>query len=363
MAAAAELEAGAGLPKGKVSAEASVSEVGTAERELARTGYVRLSVNIGRTNQAIQKICRRIDGRVWILVDEWSSVPEKLQPYLADFFRRTLFTIQNVSVQIAAIEHRASFRIGAGAETIGIELGSDAFADVNLDDVFVYENNPDSAVQFFREMLFRHLTVSSRPGELVPADAAMLVREAFTQEPAFAELVRSCEGVPRDFINIIQITATRAKEDKISMPIIRSSAKDWYERDKAAFLDSDEECRELLHWIIDIVIGDRRARAFLVPVTERHERLERLFDERLLHIARRSYSAKDSPGVRYRVWKVDYGCYVDLMQTNRAPTGFLVEGFEAEHRPDIPVPEDDYRAVRRAILELSEFDRGERRRQ
>jgi hypothetical protein len=84
--------------------------------------------------------------------------------------------------------------------------------------------------------------------------------------------------------------------------------------------------------------------------------IEFLFDERMLHIARRSYSAKDEPGVRYRVWKVDYGCYVDLINTTNAPTGFLFENSEISDAGEIEVPEDDYRAVRRAVLDLNEFE-------
>jgi hypothetical protein len=78
----------------------------------------------------------------------------------------------------------------------------------------------------------------------------------------------------------------------------------------------------LLHWIITKAIGDRKAKAFMVRSDTRDEILDRLFDERILHIAKKSYSTKQEAGTRYTVWKIDYGCYVDLINTSRAPTGF-----------------------------------------
>ena len=121
-------------------------------------------------------------------------------------------------------------------------------------------------------------------------------------------------------------------------------------------MNSNEKADELLHWIIDRVIGARKAKAFLVKTDLGNDVLERLFDERILHIAWKSYSTKEEPGVRYKVWKLDYGCYVDLINTSRAPTGFLVEGMDGPQDGGIPVPEDDLRAIRRAVLDLSEFE-------
>ena len=39
----------------------------------------------------------------WILLDEWSTVPGDIQPYLADLVRRAMFSVPNISVKIAAI--------------------------------------------------------------------------------------------------------------------------------------------------------------------------------------------------------------------------------------------------------------------
>jgi hypothetical protein len=206
-------------------------------------------------------------------------------------------------------------------------------------------------------MLFKHILAVADDGNCPIQSSSELIRKGFTQEPTFRELVKACEGVPRDAINILQIAATRAQQELISIPHVRESAKDWYERDKAANIEGNPNSNKLLQWIIGKVIGDRKAKAFLVRSDVRNDILEHLFDERVLHIARRTYSAKDEPGVRYRVWKIDYGCYVDLINTSRSPTGFLIDNVDLGDEEAFVVPDDDFRAIRRAVLDLGEFEK------
>lgn len=102
----------------------------------------------------------------------------------------------------------------------------------------------------------------------------------------------------------------------------------------------------LLAFIVDEVIGKRRARAFLYSSNLKHELIERLFDNRLLHVLKRNISSHDAPGERFDVYKIDYGCYVDLINTTKAPEGLFV----ANDDEIVEVPKDDYRSIRRAIL-------------
>jgi hypothetical protein len=114
------------------------------------------------------------------------------------------------------------------------------------------------------------------------------------------------------------------------------------------------EAEELLHWIMDDVIAHRRARAFLLLSNTRDPLIDALFDARLLHVIKKSISGHDEPGTRYDVYKLDYGCYVDLLATTRAPDKLL----DLDDRgASVSVPSDDYRAIRRAILDLQKFQR------
>jgi hypothetical protein len=119
-----------------------------------------------------------------------------------------------------------------------------------------------------------------------------------------------------------------------------------YQRDKASVIRGSEKLSDILMIVINEVIGARRARAFLFPSNVTDEAIEELFDARLLHILKKNVSSNDQPGKRFDVFKIDYGCYVDLINTNREPRAL----FEANDGELIEVPKDDYRSIRRAIL-------------
>jgi hypothetical protein len=344
----------------KTSAEAEASAKASSEDEIEyeviSKGVPKLSVNMGEANRILNDLAEASGTRIWLLLDEWSSLPEVLQPFLADFVRRAILPVQAITVQIAAIEFRSKFRIDFNDMRVGLELGSDITADINLDDYFVYDVNAKTATEFFKDLLFKHLKAFAGHKGLLEKSGDEVISAVFSQDRVFSELVRASERVARDFINILQLAAMRADQSKLSMNEIRSASKDWYERDKQRNLDTMPRARALLDWIRDSVIEGRKARAFLLGMNANDDGIEFLFDERLLHIAKRSYSAQDEPGVRYRVWKVDFGCYVDLVTTAKNPDGFLGDGVGISGAGDIDVPEDDYRAVRRAILNLDEFN-------
>ena len=284
----------------------------------------------------------------------------ELQPYLADFIRRCIFPVNGITTKIGAIEHRSKFRVPSNnGGYVGIELGADATADINLDDFMVFDNDAERAKDFFREFLFKHFraAVETDDGDL-PRSKEELVRQGFTQSNAFDEFVRAIEGVPRDAINIIVLAAQKALDDRISVPHLRAAANTWYQRDKQSAVASADDALHLLRWIIDRVIGERRARAFLLLSDARHSLIDSLFDSRVLHILKRNISAHDQPGIRYDVYKLDFGCYIDLVATARAPEGLLpLDSSDDDSAQFVEVPPDDYRSIRRAILNLDDFGR------
>jgi hypothetical protein len=248
--------------------------------------------------------------------------------------------------------------LGSSDDYTGIEIGADASADVDLDDFMVFDNNSDRATRFFRELIYKHYSADDVGGPAFEtADA--FVAAAFTQINAFEDFVKAAEGVPRDSFNILMIAAQRNIAERISIPAIRVAARTWYQRDKESSIKADSRSQDLLHWVIDEVIAHRRARAFLLLSNTRHPLIDALFDARLLHIIKKSISANDQPGVRYDAYKLDYGCYVDLLATSKAPE-LLFAADDDETAASIVVPPDDYRAIRRAILELETFEHSHR---
>jgi hypothetical protein len=351
-AASVELTDSSG--KATLSRESAVEIEGATISGTRRTGVARYHIKFGGINSSMRALFSAVPvKRVWILLDEWSSVPIDLQPYLADLLRRCLFNIPKVTVKIAALEYRSNFKVSTGpGQYVGIELGAEVTSIVNVDDYLVFENDQKKAREFYGALIAKHIqatnTLSSRLKGMKP-DA--LVNGIFTQKNAFDELVMAAEGVPRDAINIASLAAQQADDRKLSIPHVKRAARQWYLNAKRAAVDS-ANLQALLNWIVDQVIGDRKARAFLVLTGTKSTQLDALFDARVLHVTKRDISQPDGSATpaRYDAFKLDYGCYVHLMSTR--------SGADEAPEPEsaVAVPSDDYRAVRRAVLDLAKFE-------
>src|SRR5690606_13727952 len=122
---------------------------------------------------------------------------------------------------------------------------------------------------------------------------------------------------------------------------VLEAAQQWFEQDKSQQLD--EHFQGVLERIVHEFIGARKSRAFMLPrELERHPTVQKLFDARVIHHMQRGYADKDNPGVRYNIYTVDYGTYVDLIGTARQPEIELVQTDRRDVH--IVVPFDDKRS-------------------
>lgn len=330
------------------------------------TGKQTIRINFNGLTTALEQVVRNLPSkRLWILLDEWSEVPLDLQPYLADMLRRGFLAVSGVTTKIAAIEHRTALRLVSETtgQSVGIEIGADIANSFNLDDYMVFENDTSRASAFFAQMIFQHIR-SIASAKNIPFEiekASDLTNQMFTQRDAFNEFVRAAEGVPRDAINILSKCAIAANKQKISMQDVRTAARDWYATSKQNDINSRPRASNLLEWIKNEVIGNRKARGFLLDVNARDPLIDYLFDSRVLHIIKRGISSKDTldKGKKFNAWSIDFGCYVELFGSSSAPRGL----FEAEEDEAnslikfIDIPQADYRSLRRAILDLSAFNK------
>jgi hypothetical protein len=341
---------------------ATLSLMGKAELSKESSDSLELSYNVirdshvifGDLNAPLKELSSSIGNNKFILlIDEWSDIPLELQPFLADLIRKALIS-SGMTLKIAAIEHRSNFAVfNSSGQYIGLQLGADIMADINLDDFMVFENDELKAVQFFKNMIYRHcLSHLSDEDAKKYKDEDVFALAIFTEKRALEEFVRASEGVPRDALNLLHKAAFKAVDRRVGVEDVRAAAREWYQSDKAAFINQDSETRRLLNWIIDNVIRGRKARAFLFDSDRREELIDRLFDARSLHVLKKNVSSKEG-GQRYDAYKLDYGCYVDLINTNQNPTELLGDG--AIDLSAFEVPDDDYRAIRRAILDYDDF--------
>ncbi|HEX8648414.1 MAG TPA: FHA domain-containing protein [Thermoleophilaceae bacterium] len=327
-----------------------------AEREITMKGVARHRVHFGSVGNALRRLVPALAGqRLWLLLDEWSHVPMQLQPLLADLLRHSVLPIPGVTVKIAAIDQRPTFKLDrSDGSYVGMELGADVAADIDLDEFMVFTNDHDSAVDFFAQLFTRHIQAMGDAGVELPrfSDPVDFIDDAFASPNAFRELVRAAEGVPRDAMNIVSKAALHAGSERINLQHVREAARGWYMQDKQAGLKAKSDARDLLHWINDRVIGERRVRAFLIQQGTESHLIDWLYDARLLHLVKRGMAAKDRPGVRFDAYAVDYGCYVDLLATRgAAPRGL----FRTDTDEVLDVPPDDPELIRGAILDLNTF--------
>ena len=266
--------------------------------------------------------------RLWILLDEWSAIPPDAQPYIADFIKRSLLPVAQVTVKIAALQNRSRFSlVTPQSQRIGFELGSDIQASLDLDDYYVYDRGPTKVVTSFSELLYRHLCAESPEDYLRDKHRIMdredLATALFVNPHALRELVRAGEGIVRDFLGIFTACffyALRHGANAIDLISVRESAQSWFETDKAPNLDQAQA--RVLRNIIAQVVGEERGRYFLIEQeVASHEKIQSLYELRVLHLIRRGISNPVAPGVRYDLFTLDYGTYADLLGRNEPSRG------------------------------------------
>ncbi len=334
------------------------------ERTLDYTEALRDTVVFAEVANLLDRALQALEiSNLYILIDEWTAIPPDVQPYVAEFIKRALFPSNRITVKIASLEYRSKFTISVDrGNPIGFELGGDLSANLDLDDYYVYDRNPDHVVAMFLELLFRHVDAELPPGYLHEAGMSSVVnfRSRFFTEPAtFVELVRAGEGVVRDFLGIFSsayFRAARSGRQKIDLHSVEEAARDWYETDKSTVLSNAQ--RAALNMIMSDVIGNRQAKMFMLAREHSsNTMIQSLFDLRLIHLISRGYSDKENPGLRYNIYSLDYGSYVDLKRTKSEPEDFVSLGeLDKTGARDRIVPFADKRSIRRIILEPSIFE-------
>ena len=185
----------AGSPRAKLAFGANRSASSASITRNKRTGTETVHLNFGSIGASLSGLIGVLGApRIWLLIDEWSEVPVELQPYLADLLRRTILPTNEITLKIAAIEHRSNFALlKEQGEYVGLELGSDVAADLNLDEFLVFDNDQEKATSFFKTLLHRHYSSSDKAEHAINTPD-QLIQLAFTQWPAFEEFIRAIEG-------------------------------------------------------------------------------------------------------------------------------------------------------------------------
>jgi hypothetical protein len=274
-----------------------------------------LTVRFGPLGRAMTSLLRAMPGRhLWVLLDEWSSVPRELQPFLADLLRRSIFPVERISVKIGALERQSDFRRNsANGDYLGMDLGADTAASLDLDDFLVFRSDRSHAVTFFSQLLYQHLVVlmSELGYEFVIRTAADF-RELCFARPAFDELVKASEGVPRDALNIAGLAAAIAGDKAITAYNINVAARDYFLRDKEGKISAKAE--QLLNRLVkDCVEKETRVLVLRRRYESDNPLIQSLYDNRLIHRMQQGVFVDDDYSAKFDVYLVDYGCFANIL--------------------------------------------------
>jgi hypothetical protein len=329
ISAAAELGSDSDISIGINGSRPSVSASASRHRKTSsqltksrkQSGHETLTVRFGMLGRALSSLLKAMDGRnLWLLLDEWSSIPSELQPYLADLLRRSFFPVTGVCVKIGALERQSHFidTGGPGSDYIGIDLGADTAASLDLDDFLVFRADRSHALTFFSQLLHRHLVVlTAELGHEFKIKTAAEFREISFPGQAFDELVKASEGVPRDALNIAGQAAAYAGDKPITVQNVQLAARAYFLRDKEGKITG--KAQTLLNAIIrDCVERETRVLVLRRPRESNSSLIQILYDNRLIHRIEQAVIMGDDYSVRYDLYLVDFGCFVNMLSRGEA---------------------------------------------
>jgi len=257
-----------------------------------------------------------------ILVDEWSSIGDgEVQPLLAQLLRLT--ARGGICLKLAAVPGRTKlFLPGGTAERrspIGLELGDDITADVDLDSMVFVDNDIKQLAAFFMALLQRHIGVAIP--EIASADldafSKYVLNEKMEDPHVLAELCHASSAVPRDFINIFRLATIMqrvAGTDKMTVANVRSAARNIYEGKRSNLASTRPEELRLLDRIYRKVVLGQRSYFFLIEESlVENPRILELFTARLVHRTSATW-LNPSSLISYVYYMVDYGTSIELLR-------------------------------------------------
>lgn len=314
-----------------------------AERTVIR-GRQRPHLIFGNLGRAWRQLAEELAPRsIWLLLDEWTSLPAEIQPVLADLIRRTFLLSPNVVVKIGAVERAARFQERyEDGDYIGIELGADVPLSISIDEYLLGARGSGEAPceDFLQELIAKHLVNLVREfgyADLKFPDAAAVCSSIFLDVDAWGEFEMAAEGVPRDALHILASAAQKAGSRAVGKAQVRLAAKQYYLNQKRPRVSHNRAVVSLLESLLNDVLVKRHRRTFSLLRDEDSldPRIRELYESRLLHIVVSGAYEPARPGTLYDVFAIDYGCFVDsLTETN---VGLLREMWNAPPTASIKV--------------------------
>jgi len=303
----------------------------SVEKDLKKTVTKMMTRKVGGETYLpfaeITELIRRLlatagDASLAILIDEWSSLGDaEVQPLLAQLLRLT--ARGGICLKLACVPGRTKLFLPGNMKgrrnSIGLELGDDITADVDLDSIVFVDNDIKQLAAFFMSLLQRHI------GASIPAILSLTI-DAFSEyvltdrmkDPrVLAELCHASSAVPRDFINIFRqatIMQRSAGSDRMTAANVRSAARNVYEGKRSNLASTRPDELDLLDRIYRKVVLGQKSYFFLVETSlVENPRIVELFTAKLIHRTSATW-LNPSSLVSYVYYMIDYGTSIELLR-------------------------------------------------
>ena len=282
---------------------------------------------VPRFSKIRQKIVELLElmelNQLIILIDEWTTLDPTastaIQPEFAELLKRTFAGTPKVSVKIATNRYQTKFSNRAGGTNYrGLEIDADIFPATNLDHVL---STDDERNYFFSNLIYKRLSLHNpklsafiNPQTEQPDD--QFIFSIFRDRRAFEELIKSADGIPRDFLLMFSKINRKAEysvSETWSAKFIREIILVESISLKPSDIDYKSEADQLLYRCTRNVVKATGGRLFLIT-HEEHDELENAVDDLLEKRVIHEYpSTRLTEAIRskYRAYLVQYGLWLD----------------------------------------------------
>lgn len=286
-------------------------------KEIRKSAHIKYSLSFSRFGRLLEELLETTDTRVFLLLDEWSSIRQDIQPYFADYLWRTLFSISRVKFKIAVLPQNYKFQAVVNGRKIGLDINEDIKLGLDLDRIYSVDNAPSDIVQFCFSFLCQHLSVSV--GDQI--DKWAFVRNMFDNDKSAFMLVRASEGNPRDFMSLTTMCVSNFLNEKhsvITSEKVISCAKELFEG--AKLQNCPQSAHDLLDKLVKYVVYRNHNRGFLVDsiCLDNSPDLNWLITAKIIHVLKENYMEYEKAiSNSCAILVLNFGTYCDALGAGR----------------------------------------------
>lgn len=276
--------------------------------------------------------------KIFILIDEWPTLDpsgmRNIQPIFANLLKRTFMGTGRISIKIATNRFQTQFSSRDERDVVtGLEIDADIFEAVNLDHALLGE--PDLK-NFYSTMLFKRLCYVSAPFRniMLNTDARDIdevlkeIHEApesfvemiFKNAPSFAEMIRGCEGIPREFLELFNRASSRrivtSLNDRWNIGFVREIISESHAASVRSDLEYNSPSYRLLNITIKKLVVESRRREFIINIDDTSSFssiIDILLEKRIIHEFPSEKAADDLRN--FKIYLTDYGYCLDWLRS------------------------------------------------